>query len=377
MLSQSIINIFQLHIEALGFTPLIHFELEGCCRFPDDQAEAKINFPHVNTLLKQQGIEGTLVPEYWQNQWEYVSDFSGQSPLKEAHNLALVLQNLPYWFALQGVEKTHISPVVWSGDKGKLAFGSKDIFIDEDVRSVHIPNAIQINVSALDVQGCNIMCQEHFGEYLQQCFLDTSLACCLLYMPESDAFERLALKDKYGLADELCSPTDISGGHQGSIALYKEYGKHNQAMGVEALIVDQFEQALISEQNWQKTARIEHRLGASSVDYDPYVNVIYALGNLIDALEVFVKGQCLQGLRQVIKSQPLPVTLANDEQGFDAITLFKNSQWLTQRVNQSAQAMLAAGKLDSTKWANCDLGEQLKHSVLERYIQIKKIVEKA
>jgi len=333
-LTQSILNVFQLHIETLGFTPLIHFELEGCCRFPADQPEAKINFSHINHLLTQYGVEGTLVPEYWHNQWEYVSDFSGQTPLKEARNLALVLQNLPYWFGLQGVEKTHISPVVWSGDKGKLALGSKDIFVNEDKRTVHIPNAIQINVSALDAQGHNIICQDSFGEYLQQCFLETSLACCLLYMPEVDAFERLALKHKYGLADELCSPTDISGGHQGSIALYKEYGKHNQPMGVEPLIVDQYEQVLVSKQNWQKTARIEHRLGASSVDYDPYINVIYALGNLIDALEVYAKGQCLQGLKQGAQPQALPTKLKNDKDGFDAITLFENSDWLTQRVNR-------------------------------------------
>lgn len=375
-LSTTIVELLQRHIKLLGFTPLVHFELEGCCRFPQRAERPKINFSVINSRFKSLNIEGTLVPEYWQHQWEYVSDFSGQSPLKEAQNLEQAITLLPQWFAEQGVEETLIKPVIWSGDQGKLARGSKNIFSHES-RAVHIPNAVQINISALDRNGKNIICDDGFGEYLQQCFLETSLACCLLYMPEDDAFERLALKSKYGLEDELCSPIDISGGHQGSIALYKELGKHNQPMGLEPVLLDQFQGALVSEQNWQKTARIEHRLGASSVEYDPYLNVIYALANLVDALEVYLQGKCQRMLKPNQPVTKLPLQLKGSVDGKDALTLFKNSEWLNGRISQSQQFINQTVNMPVTSMLTTDLGRQLKRNVLAKFSHLKTINEPA
>ncbi len=363
-LSTRIILLLQRYIAHLGFTPLIHFELEGVCRFSQSSSQKSINFSVINRRLQQVGIEGTLVPEYWQHQWEYVSDFSGQSPLKEAHNLAYVIAHLPKWFAEQGIKETLIKPVIWSGDRGKLAQGSKNIFTSES-RAVHIPNAIQINVSALDNQGQNIICHHRFGEYLQQCFLQTSLACCLLYLPEEEAFERLALKEKYGLADELCSPTGISGGHQGSIALYKKQGKHNQPMGMTPLLFDQYQQPLLHQQDWRKTARIEHRLGASSTCYSPYLNVIYALTNLIDALEVYLQGACAEKLI-TLPTEALPRQLKGSDNGVDALSLFREDTWLNHRINQVAQAYNSIAQPQEIK-AETDLGDQLKRSVLDAF----------
>ena len=373
-LSTSIIELLQQHISLLGFTPLVHFELEGCCRFPRHMTRPKINFSMINAKLKSLNIEGTLVPEYWQHQWEYVSDFSGQTPLKEAQNLVLAIKRLPLWFAEQGVEETLIKPVIWSGDQGKLARGSKNIFSHEN-RAVHIPNAVQINISALDREGNNIICDNSFGEYLQQCFIETSLACCLIYMPEDDAFERLALKTKYGLDDELCSPTDISGGHQGSIALYKELGKHNQPMGLEPMLLDQFQGTLLNQQNWQKTARIEHRLGASSVAYDPYLNVIYALANLIDALESYLQGRCHDMLKVNQPIKRLPTQLKGCDDGTDALSLFKNNDWLTERINSSQQFINQTTNVPITSLLATDLGGQLKRNVLAKFSHPKTINE--
>ncbi|REL36509.1 hypothetical protein [Thalassotalea euphylliae] len=423
-LARRAITIFQDHIEALGYRPLVHFELEGCCHSSQIKAnqepfnralsgtkagtkadnksataaelshresashktreytrERKLSsehFVHINKALQHAGIEGQLVAEYWHNQWEYVSLFAGQSPLKEAQNLAQAMQLLPKLFAQHGFDQTLIKPVVWSGDQGQLALGSKNIFT-EKVRAVHIPNAIQVNVSVLDRDGKNLVAHDNFGEILQRCFLNTSLANCLLFMPEPDAFERLALKNKYGLAQELCSPTDISGGHQGSIALYKERGKHNQPMGVEVILYDQHSQALLSEQNWQKTARVEHRLGSASMAYDPYVNVVFALANLVDALEAYHndKGRAL--LATPFIEQALPVQMYSREKehhqnnGLDskcvtkqtqepsAYELFAGSDWLAKRINRSGQA------LNKSNLLHRELGEQLTRSVLTRY----------
>ena len=328
------IILLQNHIKNLGFIPVIHFELEGCYQLGVKMKEFSLNFSRINRQLANAGIDGELVPEYWSNQWEYVSLFNGQSPLKEADNLRQAMTILPRLFAEQGIYKTLIKPVVWAGDKGKLANGSGDIFTTE-TRSVHIPNAVQMNISAIDREGNNIIIDGGFGEYLQQCFLDTSLNCCLIYLPEEEAFERLALKSKYGLAAELCSPIDISGGHQGSIALYKEIGKHNQAMGEEPLLYDHNNEVLVSQQNWQKTARIEHRIGASSIQYNAYFNIIYALLNLIDALEVYKSDNCVRLLREEAHQQDLPLSLYDNNLTTDlgAISLFENDNWFSTHAS--------------------------------------------
>jgi len=362
------INILQQYIQQLGYNPVIHFELEGCFQVNANKQNFSLNYPEINQQLLQADIDGELVAEYWQNQWEYVSLFNGQTPLKEAANLAKALKIIPYILAKQGVEKTLIKPVVWAGDKGKLANGSSDIFTNE-TRAVHIPNAVQLNVSATDSLGNNIVFDRAFGEYLQQCFIDTSLSCCLIYLPEEEAFERLALKSKYGLAAELCSPIDISGGHQGSIALYKKVGKHNQAMGEEPLLYDHNNKVLVSQQNWQKTARIEHRLGASSLQYNAYFNIIYALLNLIDALEVYKLDKCRQLLRKETRQQNLPCSLYDNDLGskVGAISLFENDAWFSESLNKISGRMNDATKNSLSEQKQ--LGDKIKQMVLASYQQ--------
>jgi len=362
------IKLLQQYIQQLGFSPAIHFELEGCFQVNTVVQGFSLNYSKINQELIRADIDGELVAEYWQNQWEYVSLFNGQSPLKEAENLTRVIKIIPFILGKQGVINTLIKPVVWAGDRGKLANGSSDIFTNE-TRAVHIPNAVQLNISATDPSGNNIILDGGFGEYLQQCFIDTSLDCCLIYLPEEEAFERLALKSKYGLSAELCSPIDISGGHQGSIALYKELGKHNQAMGEEPLLYDHNNNVLISQQNWQKTARIEHRLGASSLQYNAFFNIIYALLNLIDALEVYKQGKCRELLRKDTCRQSLPCSLHDNAQGksIGAISLFENDSWFSESLNK------ISGRMIDTKNnqfpAQKQLGDKIKQMVLASYQQ--------
>ncbi|MDT0603049.1 hypothetical protein [Thalassotalea castellviae] len=385
-LSKEIIAVLQNYLTSLHYTPLIHFELEGCYQINEQVKNQTINFSLINQSLKQLKIDGEVIPEYWQKQWEYVSLFNGQLPLKEAENLALALYHIPKLFAQQGIEKTLIKPVVWAGDKGKVALGCDNVFSGE-TRDVHIPNAIQMNVSVKNSRGENIVAERYFGEYLQQCFLKTSLGCCLLYLPEEEAFERFALKTKYGLSAELCSPTDISGGHQGSIALYKELGKHNQAMGEQPLLYDQHNKVLVSESFWQKTARIEHRLGASSMYYNPYLNVIYGLLNVIDAIEAFVDHQCQDNLNDRKMPQSLPLSLYSHEKSEGAIELFEKDNWFAKSINRidekmqqhpvySLKAHQANNAVNMTFLKKDEkLGDKLKSMILSAY-QIQSLIIK-
>ncbi len=371
VLVKKAIILLQSYIEQLGYRAQIHFELEGCYRISNGMCQApKLNFNKINRCLSELDVDGEIVSEYWQNQWEYVSLFNGQSPLKEAMNLHQVITKLPLLFKRLygdiGIVETLIEPVVWSGDQGKLATGSNQIF-SHDSRTVHIPNAIQLNVSVLNDKGINLIAEGGFGEYLQHCFLQTSLECCLLYLPEEAAFERLVLKTRYGLAQELCSPVDISGGHQGSVALYKKLGKHNQNMGEEPLLYDEFNKVLSVQRNWQKTARIEHRLGASSIDYNPYVNVIYGLLNIIDAIEAYESKQYLSLPKFVPISLPQSLfTNKKDANILGAIDTFKASSWFSESLN-SAQEKL--GRMKSNAVLDCPmmLGDKIKQMILNNY----------
>lgn len=377
MFKQAII-MFQDYLELLGYKAQIHFELEGCF---ESVSGKSLDLTAINKTLSILGIDGEIVNEYWKNQWEYVSLFNGQSPLEEANNLSKAINKLPEVFAQYGVSKTLIKPVVWSGDKGKLAFGCNDIF-STDTRAVHIPNAIQLNISVLNNKGDNIVPEPDFGEYLQQCLLNTSKACCLLYLPEEEAFERFKLTSDYGLADELCSPFDISGGHQGSIALYKELGKHNQKMGLEPLLYDQFNQVLTTQYNWKKTARVEHRLGASSTEYDPYINILFSLANVVDAVEAYLHGSCRTKLEKKQQSMALPVSLfttnnrnqftINDhleDKRLGAIDLFSQCDWFSNSINRVQK--LIASQTDSFLRPE-NLGTQIKREILAKY-ELKEI----
>ncbi|WP_448546616.1 hypothetical protein [Thalassotalea fusca] len=282
-LFKSVIVSLQELINYQGITPKIHFEVEGCF-VPLISPRGAVSFEGVNRRLKHLGIDGKIIPEYWRNQWEFVSAFHGQTPLKEAQNIATLIKRLPELFKQENIGELLIRPVVWSGDKGKLAPKCHSIFT-QDNRAVHIPNAIQMNISVWDDRtNENLLVSEEFGAHLQQILMQRSRDCSLLFLPEEDAFARFSLKTQYGLARELCSPSDISGGHQGSIALYKQWGKHNQPMGIKTLLVNTNNDILLSQQDWHSTTRIEHRLGASSVFYNAYSNVIFALLCVIEAL---------------------------------------------------------------------------------------------
>lgn len=371
------IETLQSYLMSQGLTAHIHFELEGCVR-SSTQQKVSIDFAKINREIAKYGIEGELVPEYWRNQWEYVSLFAGQSPLKEAHNLTQIIKLLPSFFKQQGIDEVLIDPVVWGGDQAQLVLGSKNIFQGLN-KSIHIPNAIQINVSVSDEHGQNLVANTSLGECLQQCFINSSFACALLFLPEHDAYERLTLKSKYGLTDELCSPTDISGGHQGSIALYRQYGKHNQILGEDVLIVNHLNEPLVKQVDWQKTARIEHRLGASSLHYNAYVNVLFALLNVIDAAHVFPKMDNEPVLRLLlhdgipmpedkILSRPLPASLFDEKQSLGAYSYFKDDTWFEQRLNQVEKNMMA-----NLRSHPLGLGSMIKNAILTKY-QKKKIV---
>jgi hypothetical protein len=358
MLIQSVIQHLINILEVKGFKTQVHFELEGV--FELQVGCKELDYTAVNKKLLKLGIDGELKSEYWKNQWELVSLFNGQSPLKEAQNLARAMQVLPTIMRQHGASKVLMEPVSWGADKGRYVDGSGAIF-SLDTRSVHIPNAIQMNVSVKNQCGENLFAQEGLGEWIQHELLINSYAYCLLFLPEEDAFRRLSLRQDYGLDAELSSPVVLSGGHQGSIALYKEIGKHNQAMGLEPLFFASDNSVLHYAGDWRKTARVEHRIGATSKNYDPYLNMTFIL---INVLEGIGKWQDTK-LPPIFEDKALPRSLYDQKSKQDgqeelgALSLFKNDNWLVNKIDFYCQ--------DIPNINAIDLGAKIKEMMLSKY----------
>lgn len=331
------INLLHAEIRHLGFEPVIQFELEGTYR-PHLTGRIVLDFDTLNKKLRQQGIQGIIKSEYWQFQWEYASEMEGQTPLKVSHDLNWLIKNLPDLLSEHGAHEVFIKPVCWGEEGEHRPLLNKDFEEINLSKRVHVPNSIQINISAKNKQGVNALPNSNLGEFLQYHLLETSYECCLLYSPEKEAFSRLSLKQDYGLHDELSSPCDLSGGYQGSIALYKDKGKHNQFLGEYDSIKKIY--------HWQPLSRVEHRLGASSQHYNSYLNCAFALANLSDSLVALQEKKSIPHFG--IKKMP-----NSFEQAYE---LFIQGRWFEARFNQLSN--------DSNQLC---LGTLLKSEILKYY----------
>ncbi len=337
-LSKVAIQLLQEDIAAMDLVPIVQFELEGTClpaNNSDSEQEHFLDFPAINRTLKQKNIQGKFKPEYWEYQWEWAANMEGQSPAKAAQDLADIMVLAPPLLQQHGAKDVSIQPVLWAGTLPNRPLLEKDQSDVSLEKPVHIPNAIQLNISAINTQGDNALLQDGLGEILQNRLLITSHTCCLFFAPEDEAFARFQLKDEHNLHKELSSPHDLSGSHQGSIAFYQQIDKHNQPIG----------------QNWRQNCRVEHRLGAASHLYNPHLNCTFALANLSDAIQLARQAQSTEAKLESFE-KTLPASLHNEPgQSPGAFSLFENNEWF-------------ANKLDAlSKGSNQDVGTQLKKAI--------------
>ena len=141
----------------------------------------------------------------------------------------------------------------------------------------------------------------------------------------------------------------------------KEKGKHNQAMGLEPLFFAADNSVLHYAGDWRKTARVEHRIGATSNNYDPYLNMLFIL---INVLEGIGKWQADEPLAK-FEDKALPVSLYDQQskqeqyEKLGALSLFKNDSWFANKIDFYCQNM------PNTNVVN--LGEKIKNMVLSQY----------
>ncbi|PHR62850.1 MAG: hypothetical protein COA47_01975 [Robiginitomaculum sp.] len=339
-LSKVAIQLLQEDIAAIGLVPIVQFELEGTCLPSSSSTAAQehfLDFPAINHALKQKNIQGKFKPEYWEFQWEWAAAMEGQSPAKAAQDLEDVMTLAPSLLQEYGAKEVWIQPVFWSGNTPNRPLLKKDQSDVSPEKPVHIPNAIQLNISALNAQGDNALLHNGLGEILQNRLLITSHECCLFFAPEDAAFTRFRLKDEHNLHEELSSPHDLSGGHQGSIAFYQKTDKHAQPIG----------------KHWRQICRVEHRLGAASRLYNPHLNCAFALANLSDAIHISRLGQSTGPKLEPFEKKLSAALHIESDQNPGAFCLFENSKWF-------------ANKLDAlSKDRNPDIGTQLKNAICQ------------
>jgi hypothetical protein len=194
---------------------------------------------------------------------------------------------------------------------------------------IHLPNSIQVSISASLPNGSNALPDKDLGEILQNCLLQTTRNCSLLFCPEEESFQRLSLKSKYDLANELSSPDNISGGRKGSVAYYKKLGKHDQELGKIPRLYDPRGKAIVYDINWEKQSRVEHRIGSASKHYKAHLNSLYALANLSQAIKITQEIEI--PLKHHSNNQELPESLYSPK---GAIELFKHESWLFSRLKK-------------------------------------------
>jgi hypothetical protein len=337
--SKLLLKLLEEHILSLCYIPHVHFELEGT--YTPQKKSKELNYKAINKFLKNNNVLAKLKPEYWEGQWEWESLFLGQSPTKTADDLAYSIKNLPVILLCFGAKDVTLRPVSWCTPQYKK-ISTSQILLDHQTSILHIPNSIQISISASLPNGDNALLKENLGEVLQNCLLHTSKNCSLIFCPEEESFQRLSLKSKYNLSKSLSSPDNISGGRTGSIAYYKRFGKHGQELGKIPKLYDPKGTPITYDTNWKKQARIEHRIGSSSKNYKAHLNALYALANLSQAIKITQKKEPPLQIQHI--SENLPESLYSPE---GAIALFKKETWLFNRLkrdlcNENTKAAYAA-----------------------------------
>lgn len=370
------IELLQYQLSCYKIRPIIHFELEGCYQPDQIQHPTKLHsadFTKMNQRLRDHSILGIIKPEFWQYQWEYASCMNDQSPLRVASDLNKFMHVIPQIMAEQGIANVIIKPVVWSGDSMGYHQNSSTLFCTEN-KAIHIPNAVQINISARDTKDNNILTINQYGENLQTKLLETSYECSLLFLPDNESFQRLQLKTNFNLSSELTSPQKLSGGHQGSIAFYTTHDKHNRQITGRNLVNKKNQTVAHNKEYWRQASRIEHRLGASSYQYNPYVNIAFVLANMVESSQGFLDNNEHYQIEKKLdlnNNEPwthkeLARSLLCEDHQTGAIKIFQQSKWLEDTINKSAcwhnEQQYALNQIIPD-----NLGTKLKKAIIEPY----------
>jgi hypothetical protein len=131
-------------------------------------------------------------------------------------------------------------------------------------------------------------------------------------------------------------------------------------MGLEPQFYGLKNSVLTYSGDWKNTARVEHRLGATSSAYDPFMNIVFILLNTLDALQ---RWQASDSLPPDYVAKDLPGSMYDGqtltERQVGAITLFEKSDWFSNSIDRYCTNLLR--DLEGS------LGESLKAAFLQQF----------
>jgi hypothetical protein len=247
-----------------------NLEIEGLYQQNDNLTKLQY-YQKLNQKLKSYNINAKIKEEFWHNQWEYETNFQIGELNKIRSDFALFSKNITDIFA---PNKVLLEPCKYNWQK------------DEKGKNIHVPNAIQINVS-LWQNGLNLLADKKYAYNLQNLLIKNSVNNLVFFIADQASLDRLLLRNEYNLHDELMSPHDISGGNQGSIAYYAEKNKKNVVNHLDTDFTKLKYAINKSVEDWHKFARIEFRLASSSKAYQLDLHLLFILINIYLATEYF------------------------------------------------------------------------------------------
>lgn len=266
-------------LEERGVKSSINIELEGV--YLDSENPSKNYFyERTNSELKKLEIKAKLKPEFWQNQWEYESDFQIGDISQTINHYQKFCQNIDQIFYPQ-IPKIQPINYKWQELNNKL---------------IHVPNAIQLNIS-LWKEGFNMLANKSFAFFLQNSLIKNSVNNLIFFIPNQESLDRLFLKEDYGLQEKLLSPHDISGGNKGSIACYLEKNKKDLPNNLDINFDNLGYKVLDHQYDWQKNSRIEFRLASAGSEYSVQLHIFFVMLVVLESLILYDEDKKYRALK--------------------------------------------------------------------------------
>ncbi len=311
-----------------GYQVNLGIEVEGGF-IPRTKEKTTQIYRKLNENLSKMNINSNFIPEFWKNQWEYQSNFTENNFERVVADYKLFLQNIDDIFYPHQV---FLEPIL----KGWDVVKDSDDKSSKNQKEVHVPNSIQVNFSIWR-NGKNLFSDKNFAFFIQNMLIFEAQDNLAFFIPDQESLDRIFLAAEFNLHEELSSPTDISGGHTGSIALYQELNKKGKPNG------DQD-----SVGYWHQHARIEFRLASSSKKYCLDDHLSFVLLVVFEAIMTFDNKQ---EVIQDRSSYQIPRFYSSGDDSL--LSKYHRSNFLTKKIaniqNQCLTNSIKQFKIDFEK----------------------------
>lgn len=320
-------------LDQQGYQVNLGIEVEGGF-IPATKEKTAIIYEKLNHRLQNLNIDSNFIAEFWKNQWEYKSNFKIGNFNDTVGDYKIFLDNINNIFYPHQV---FLEPVLKGWDVAKVA---GDAF-GNNKKEIHVPNSIQVNFSIWR-NGKNLFSEKNFAFHIQNMLLIEAKDNLAFFIPDQESLDRIFLVEEFDLHEELSSPTNVSGGHTGSIALYQELNKKGKDNGY---------RDGNSKDYWHRNARIEFRLASSSRKYclDSHLSFIL--------LVIFEAILTLDNQQSTTRDQNIYKIARSFYSGEDNIlSRYQKSEFLLRKIqkiaNQDLKNLIKQFKIDFEKKLN-------------------------